>query len=147
MNFSEIELFEIARLIKEQEKNLLFSLIDTYTFLQEVSQKIEDDLLFYARQEKQKKRQQHICNYIDNEETLAYLKENYADIFELSPEKTSSLSPTELRVQWLETHQKILHFFEELLRSTSDASLSHDIEQILQREKTWHDLLGKTSFS
>ncbi|URA09538.1 hypothetical protein [Thermospira aquatica] len=142
MNFSEIELFEIARLIKEEEKQI-FTKLTIHNNLAEKTQKfLEETLVFYAREEKQKKRKQKICQYIDNEETLAYLKEKVADIFAIS-QKIQGLSLQDVQQTWINTHQKVLQFFETLANETNDQALKEDIQSILSREREWHTHLSQ----
>ncbi|MFN4217220.1 MAG: hypothetical protein ACK4HQ_07460 [Brevinematales bacterium] len=141
MNFSEIEIFEIARLIKEEEKHFLEKVKNHLSSIEKISRKIENLMLFYARQEKQKKRERKICNYIDNEETLAYLKENFADILAFSKRDFTHASAQEIILFWLDTHKKVLDFFDNLLHSTSDADLQTDIQTIIAKEQEWKQTL------
>lgn len=141
MNFSEIELFEIARLIKEEEKRFLEKIKNTLSAIEELTKEIETLVLFYARQEKQKKREQKICNYIDNEETLAYLKENFADILAFSEKNFSHATPKEILAFWLDTHKRVLAFFDNLFTSTSDTVLQTDIRLIIEKEQEWRQKL------
>ncbi|MFN3659618.1 MAG: hypothetical protein ACK4TN_00085 [Brevinematales bacterium] len=141
MNFSEIEIFEIARLIKEEEKHFLEKVKNSLPSIEKISKEIENLILFYARQEKQKKREQKICNYIDNEETLAYLKEHFADILAFSKKEFTHAPAEEILFFWLDTHKKVLDFFDNLLHSTSDAVLQTDILVIREKEQEWRQTL------
>jgi|GEM_PF-2414346 len=139
MNFSEIELYEIARLIKEEEGNIAHLLQSHLSNTEETIKMLEELRLYYARKEKQKKREQRICNYIDNEETLAYLKENFADIFSFSSKANGS--PSVIIDNWQKHHQKVIEFFESLRSASEDTDLVTDIDDILTHEKDWHQKL------
>jgi len=141
MNFSEIELFEIARLIKEEEKKFAQSVRSHLSHSEDLLKTLDDITLFYAREEKQKKLRQKICSYIDNEETLAYLKENFADILSLPDQHPAHATPAQIKDLWISKHRKVLSFFENLLSSSADPSLREDIHLILERERTWHETL------
>ncbi|MCX7882906.1 MAG: hypothetical protein N2314_06770 [Brevinematales bacterium] len=141
MNFSEIELFEIARLIKEEEKQFLEKAKKYLSHTEELSKILEDIRLFYAREEKQKKRSQKICQYVDNEDTLAYLRDIFADILTFQNQPVSSLTPHDILHSWITNHEKILTFFNNLLLSTQDDLIQKDIQSILEKEKMWHTTL------
>ncbi len=144
MNFSEVELFEIARLIKEEEKQVFGSLDFHGSRREELQKFLEETLIWYAREEKQKKRKQKICQYIDNEETLAYLKEKVADIFAVT-QRVQGLPPQDVQRIWLDAHQKVLQFFETLAQQTSDPTIKEDIQSILTRERDWHTHLSESN--
>lgn len=143
MNISEIELFEIARLIKEEEKHFLEKIRKSLPNADEIKKNLEEIALFYARQEKQRKKEQKICHYVDNEETLAYLKENFATILTLREKASSPMERPQIKEFWLQNHIKVLEFFENLSSSTSDSHFRADVQLIQQKEKEWEKTLAE----